>query len=275
MFTEMLLRVVVAVGCLLPLALVAFVGRERLASFRREWRQRLRESAPVVAVLAVVLVVNRLLRSSAPRLSDEVGVHMTSTLYDLEGEFVFVFQSIETPALTAYFSVVYVYGYTFLLVFPILAYVALSDTVRLRRLLAAYALNYAIGLACYLVVIALGPRNVMPEAFAETMLYNSNPEYQHLTRQVNRYTNVFPSLHTSLSATVAIFAYRTRSTYSAWFPVAGVLAVSVAISTMYLGMHWATDVVAGIVLAAVSVVLSVSLVGRGWASTLRERVGLE
>jgi len=70
------------------------------------------------------------------------------------------------------------------------------------------------------------------------MLCDTNPEYQYLTREVNTSTNVFPSLHTSLSATVAAFAWQTRSEFPKWLPVAVVLAASVAISTMYLGIHW-------------------------------------
>ena len=260
MFTQVLTRLVVVVGLLLPLALAAFVGRERLETLRREWKPRLRTSGPVIAGLLVVLACNRVARQVGPKLSRKVGLHMTERFYALEGEFVLVFQAIESPMVTTYFTASYVYGYAFLLVFPIVAYFALSETRPFRRLLTAYALNYAIGLVLYVLVIAYGPRNVMPDALAETMLYDASPEYQHLTREVNRNSNVFPSLHTSLAATVAAFAYATRGAYPRWFPVAVALATSVVVSTMYLGIHWAIDVGAGLVLAAVCVALSDRLV---------------
>ncbi|EMA34103.1 phosphatase PAP2 family protein [Halobiforma nitratireducens] len=266
MFTEILGRVAVVIVFLLPISVVALVGRDRLSALRREWRDRLRVSWPIVTVLIAVLLLNRVMRWSARRITDRVGIHMTETFYGLEGEFILVFQSLEAPAVTTYFTLIYVYGYTFMLLFPVVAYFALSDTRPFRRLLAAYALNYAIGLVFYLVVIALGPRNVMPDVLGQTMLYDTSPEYQHLTREVNRATNVFPSLHTSLSATVAVFAYWTRDEYPRWAPVAVVLALSVWISTMYLGLHWAIDVLAGLVLAGVCVGLSQLLVGR-WSVT--------
>ncbi|AGB36893.1 phosphatase PAP2 family protein [Natronococcus occultus] len=270
--TQVLTQVAAVVAFLLVVSVAAFVGRERLVATVREWRPRVRASAPAFAVLLVVLWLNRVMRQAGPGISERIGVHMTETFYDLEGEFVLVFQSIATGELTAYFSFIYVYGYAFLLIFPGIAYFALSDTRAFRRLLTAYSLNYVIGLAFYLLVIAYGPRNVMPEELTVTMLYDNSPEYQHLTREVNRNTNVFPSLHTSLAATVGIFAYETRSSYPKWFPIAVVLAVSVALSTMYLGIHWAIDVVAGLALAVGSVWLSNVLVGRRSIAELRRDV---
>lgn len=194
MLAEVLAQLVVAILILLPVSVVVFIDRQRLARTRSEWRHRLRTAAPIIAVLLVVLLINRVARQTAPEVSREVGIHLTAAFYNIEGEFILLFQSIQTAETTAYFSAVYVYGYTFLLIFPIIAYFTLSDTRTFRRLLAAYALNYAIGLLLYVLVIAYGPRNVMPAELTERMLYDTNPQYQYLTREVNSSTNVFPSL---------------------------------------------------------------------------------
>lgn len=262
MLAEVLTQLVIVISILLPIAIAVFIGRKRLARTRAEWRTRLRDATPAIGALLVVLLINRLARQRAPRLSREIGLHLTSELYNIEGEFILLFQSIATPETTAYFSLIYIYGYAFLLIFPPIAYFTLSETRTFRRLLTAYALNYVIGLVLYIFVIAYGPRNLMPAEVAETMLFDTNPQYRYLTREINSNTNVFPSLHTSLSATVATFAAMTRSTFPKWFPIAVVLAASVAISTMFLGIHWGIDVVGGLLLAALCVVLSDRLVGR-------------
>ncbi|WP_226040963.1 phosphatase PAP2 family protein [Natrinema sp. DC36] len=272
MLAEVLTQLVVVIAILVPVSIIVFIGRERLARTRSEWRTRLKTTAPVIAVLIVVLLINRVARQTAPKLSRQIGIRLTSAFYNIEGEFILVFQTIQTPETSAYFSSVYVYGYTFLLIFPVIAYFTLSDTRVFRRLLTAYALNYAIGLVLYIFVIAYGPRNLMPAELMERMLYNTNPEYQYLTREVNASTNVFPSLHTSLSATVAAFAWQTRSAFPKWFPIAVVLAASVAISTMYLGIHWGIDVAAGLLLAALCVSLSDRLVGRWTLEELATKV---
>ncbi len=270
MFFRVLAQVTAVIALMLAVGLVVVVGRDRLRETRREYLSRLRAAAPIALVLATTLALNGVVRGVLYEFSWAVGWEATWAIYELEGQFIVWIQSLATPPVTAYFSFIYVYGYVFLLVFPVVAYFALADTGPLRLLFASYTFNYVLGLVCYTLVIAYGPRNVMPDLIS-SLLYETYPHYQLLTRQVNRNVNVFPSLHTSLAATVAILAYRTRDVYPRWTPIALVLAVSVAISTMYLGIHWAVDVVAGIALAYVSVVLADRLVGN--VSLVTERLG--
>ncbi len=260
MLRELLVEVSLIVSVACVLGAVTIVGRNRLSVLADEFKPRLKEVGPYLVVLLAVLALNSAVRDSAQELSWAINLNITHSIAALEGEFVAVIQSFESELLTAYFSAIYVYGYVFLLVFPLLAYVALSERTTLKRLIAAYSLNYFIGLTLYIIFIAYGPRNVNPELFAN-LLYDTNAQYQFLTSEVNANTNVFPSLHTSLSATVAIFAYKTREEYPFWLAIATVLAVSVVISTMYLGIHWATDVVAGLALAGVCVYLADRYIG--------------
>lgn len=249
------------VGVMLGVATAAFVGRERLAETRADARARLRESAPYLGLLAAVLVVNKLARDTVPEVAWLLGWNITPAIHSLEGAFVADVQSIATPPLTAYFSFSYIYGYVFLLVFPFVAYFALSDRRPLKRTAVAYGLNYSLGLLCYLLFVSYGPRNLLPD-LVEPLLYGTYPETQILTSRVNTNTNVFPSLHTSLSVTAACLAWTTRGDYPRWFAVAVFFAVSVAAATMYLGIHWATDVVAGAALGWFSVYAAERLVTR-------------
>jgi membrane-associated phospholipid phosphatase len=180
------------------------------------------------------------------------GWQITQEIFAIEGELVGVIQSYSHPVADLYFSYTYIYGYIFLVAFPVIAYFVLSDGRPVREITLAYAINYLVGVLCYLLFIAYGPRNVMPD-LVDQVLYLNWPESNLLTREFNANVNVFPSLHTSLSVTVALLAVRTRDSYPLWVPVSSLLACSVAFSTMYLGIHWGIDVLAGIVLAVISV----------------------
>ncbi|WP_253736759.1 phosphatase PAP2 family protein [Halohasta salina] len=253
MLRALVFEVSVVVAALCAVGAVTIVGRTRLTALRVEIQPRLRESAPYLAVLIAVLALNSAVRDYAQEISWFIGLNITDSIEAIEGGFVAAVQSVQTELLTAYFSYVYVFGYVFLLIFPLLAYAALDDRTPFKRLVVAYSFNYLLGLLLYIVFVAYGPRNV---GVAENLLYITNPEYQFLTSAVNTNTNVFPSLHTSLSATVAVFAYRTREAYPIWFGLAIGLAASIILSTMYLGIHWGTDVLVGLGLAALCVGLS-------------------
>ncbi|SDF06670.1 phosphatase PAP2 family protein [Halorientalis regularis] len=255
---ELSARVLGVVGVMLVVASLVFVGPRRLREMRTNIGSRLREAGPAVAVLGGVLAINGFIRDVSTDLSQLIGVRITSTIHAIEGAFVGQIQTVASPALTTYFSNVYVYGYAFLMLFPLVAYLAIDDQRPMRELTVAFILNYGIGLLCYLAFIAYGPRNFMPDV-VEPLLYTHWPRAQLLTSEINRNTNVFPSLHTSLSVTVALMAYRTRDAYPYWLPVAVFMAGSVAVSTMYLGIHWGTDVVAGLLLAVFSVAAAIRI----------------
>jgi membrane-associated phospholipid phosphatase len=248
-------EVVTVVGLLLATTAAVVVGPDRLRRLRWTLRGRVRAALGPIFALAVVLALNAVVRDVGLELSWLVGVNVTAAIYAVEGEFVAWLQSLGTPAVTTVLGYVYVYGYAFLVTFPLVAYLALEDQRYLRATATAYVVNYGVGLVCYVLFIAYGPRNYMPD-MVQSLLYDALPRFQLLTSQINTNTNVFPSLHTSLSATVALLAVRTRDIYPRWLPVAAVLATLVALATMYLGIHWAIDVVAGLVLATGAVAVA-------------------
>ncbi|MGM0448563.1 MAG: phosphatase PAP2 family protein [Methanobacteriota archaeon] len=259
-FLSVLTSVVTWVAAMLAVASVAVIGPARLRETWSGLRDRVWDARRAVAVLCVVLMASGVGRPSLLDVSRLFGFQATALIYGLEGGFVAWIQAtFASPALTAYFSWIYVYGYAFLLAFPAVAYLALPRTTTFRRVLVAYALNYAIGLALYTAVFAHGPRNVMPD-MVTPLLFTTQPDVMALTSEVNVNSNVFPSLHTSLAVTVGTFAVLTREEYPRWTPVAVWLSLSVVVATMYLGIHWLTDVVAGFALAFGSVALAYRLV---------------
>ncbi|QLD85017.1 inositol phosphorylceramide synthase [Natronomonas halophila] len=268
MLQQVLPQLLAVMLVMLATAALVFVGRERLSRTRYEYRDRFSAVAPYVGLLCIVLIANKIARDIGPELSWLIGISITPLLQRVDGvilwplfgtetpQFVMWIQTLATPELTAYFSFIYIYGYVFLLVFPLIAYFALPKPEPLRRTIVAYGANYIIGVLCYIVLIAYGPRLMIPEQ-VDGLLFTHYSEYQFLTKEINDQTNVFPSLHTSMAVTAAHLAWLSRDEYPTWAPLAAVIAVSVVIATMYLGIHWATDVIFGIMLGYVSVRIGV------------------
>ena len=263
------LTVIVLVSLVVVGAIV--LRRQHLQRIHEEFGPRLRVGFPAVALLGLVLLLNALFRPFAEELSWLIGRNITGAIYAVEGEFVYMLQSTLGPRMVTYFAFVYVYGYVLLLVFPLIAYLMMRRLDSFQELTIAYAANYLIGLCLYILFIAYGPRNLIPEIVG-TPMHHTYPEYHMLTSAINLNTNVFPSLHTSLSATVMIFAWRTRKAFPKWLPIAAFLGASIILATMYLAIHWVIDVIAGLGLAALSAWLGVYIHEKGWVRAIGRRV---
>lgn len=276
----LLKQIVLVVGALLLFSSVTIIGLGRLRRLRRNLKSRLVEVYPYMVVLAIVFFLNSYVRTYGEILSWLLDWQITGLIYSIEGNLVANLQSyLTTDFLTlpvvaqlaasiqdatgvipadqviAFFSMVYIYGYVFLMVFPFFAYLAKDEMNTFRHLMLAYAFNYTIGVLCYVLFISYGPRNLLyPEV--QSLMYQWWPRSQILTGEINSNTNVFPSLHSSISVTVALFAYQTRDIYPKWLYISTPIALGVLVSTMFLGIHWGVDVVAGSGLAVVSIALA-------------------
>lgn len=250
---------VACVALLLPLC----VGLDRIrsvASDRDAIATRAVDVAPFFGGLGVVLLVNKGIIRRLEAFSFEYGYRATTAIYAIEGDLVAAVQDALPEWGVYYFGPMYVVGYVVLVAFPVVAY-AFADTLRpLKRIVTAYAVNYAMAMAFYAGVLAYGPRSYgrVPGAdpnaeTVEPLLLDYFSDVTRLTARVNVETNVFPSLHTALSVTVLLVAVSTHEEFPRWTPVAGLFAGSIVLATMFLGIHWAVDVAAGGALAAGSV----------------------
>jgi membrane-associated phospholipid phosphatase len=276
---SVLLIVVGGVILMTMVTSVAVIGVDSLRAARKELRYQLRESGPYIVGLAVIYGLNKLAHEFSDPIAAVIGIEITDTLLAIEGEFVAGLQGLFPDSAVWFFAFAYVFGFAFLLIFPIVAYLLLPTQRHLKELLVAFIINYSAGTVFYTMFIAYGPRNALPNIVAQPM-FDTFPEIMVLTSAINTSSNVFPSLHTSLVITVLIFAWYTREEYPRWLSVCAFFTISIVISTMYLGIHWAIDVVAGVILAAASVYLSRRFVAwaenrKGTRSTRTSRMEAE
>lgn len=252
----LLAEVAVVITIATGITLLVVVGPDVLRERARRVRARVHEGLDAIALVLGVLVVNRFVKPIVPELSWAIGIPITDAIFRIEGSFVAWIQSFAHPWLTAYLAFSYVHLHIFLLFSPFVVYLFAEDARPIRATGIAYAANYALGIICYVVFIAYGPRNYLVGE-VDSLLYTTYPSLRLITQQANVNTNAFPSLHTSMSVTVALLALWTRDRFPRFPIVAVPITLSIVLATMYLGLHWAMDVIAGVVLAAGAVWIGV------------------
>ncbi|MGH7150429.1 MAG: phosphatase PAP2 family protein [Planctomycetota bacterium] len=216
------------------------VARVALAHLGKDRGLRL-----LVAGMAAVIGANFLLTAMDGRFTAVVGRDFAADLHRVEGDVVAGLQrSLGHPLLTALFSWIYVLVYPLLVVASLLVYAARGDGERLRALGAAYFANYVLIQPFYLFFPVTEPAYVAHSGVVngiETIL----PGFMDGYRLTSGIDNCFPSLHTSLSLSVALVAF--SSPYRAWRVLACAAAAATAASTVFLGIHWMADLIAGVV----------------------------
>lgn len=169
----------------------------------------------------------------------------TPSIFKLEGQFVTIFQKLfENTFLTYFLSYYYVVVFTALMIASIFLYSLHKNKKLFYALCYAIMLNYMIAIPFYLFfpvteVHAFNPnvRFLMLDAF---------PTFESEYRPLSGLDNCFPSLHTSLSVTLAVLARRSGNRF--WKIFVPISAAIVIFSIFYLGIHWLTDMCGGLVL---------------------------
>jgi membrane-associated phospholipid phosphatase len=122
----------------------------------------------------------------------------------------------------------------------------------LQRFIFTLTLCYYVSYAGYFAVPALGPRYALAQA--HTVVLETTPISVTIERTLNELEqtkyDVFPSGHTMIAVAVLLAAFRrARDVFWILLPFATLLILS----TVYCRYHYVIDVLAGIVLAVVTV----------------------
>jgi len=251
-----LATVIAIVGLVVVSALVATIAlcidHKRLRRDFTSLDETFFEVFPYFVVIGLTLLFKGIVHEPSLALSRSLDWDITGAIFAIEGLFVAYVQDLTPDLLIPVFSGFYMFGFAYLLIAPILLYFLTTTLRPLKELLVAFTLNYLAGVTLYTIFVAYGPR-LHIASHVEGSMYEVFPETQILTGAVSANTNVFPSLHASLSVIVLLFALQTRDRHPRWMAIASVVATSVVLSTMILGIHWLIDVVAGVALAVACV----------------------
>ncbi|MES2155053.1 MAG: phosphatase PAP2 family protein [bacterium] len=221
------------------------------------WGRLLSRHGLVIAGLLLMLIPEVVESQLDPwvtaHLPAAVQTGPTTFLSGLEGGFHEALQShLSWGWLRPVLTTVYVAGYPFVIVACIVLPVWMDQGRLARRSLAAYAMCFLAALPFYLFVPV--DEVWVHNAHVENIV-NSYPLVRQHLYSFNDVNNCFPSLHTAISTALAALVWQGPMPRA--FRVTMVaLAAAIVFSTMYLGIHWLVDVLAGLLLAAVVVRLA-------------------
>ncbi|WP_449602583.1 phosphatase PAP2 family protein [Paenibacillus sp. Marseille-Q9583] len=247
-----------------PIMALVEIGKEMLRSYK---------FLLLMVGMFGVLVLNKY------ELQIEEKMHLTSDytsfVFGLEGHFVQAVQDIfYSPWLTPIIVFFYIFMLQSVLAASLGVYLLDKNRVMLYATCYAIIINYAVAIPFYLYFPVNEVWSYVPAGVRFTML-DVFPKFEQEYRPLSGLNNCFPSLHTSISVTMALLAFRSGN--RRWMAITSISAVLIVFGIFYLGIHWLTDMIGGTLLAVLASTVGVQLAkltlrGREESLTVRSRI---
>lgn len=168
----------------------------------------------------------------------------------IEGNAVTYIQAFATPWLTYFSAFIYLIGFSVLLMGTFLIFVYKKDAKSLQEFSIAFTLIYLVAYPFYILFPVSVTSNTLPNM--APLLYGLDPSIVKIVHICDpTLDNCFPSLHAALSL-MAMLIILTRTENFGLKALAVFTTISVQFTILYLGIHWITDLIGGIMLAFTS-----------------------
>lgn len=168
----------------------------------------------------------------------------------IEGNAVTYIQAFASPWLTYFSAFVYLIGFSLLLIGTFLIFVYKKDEKGLQEFSIAFTLIYLLAYPFYILFPVSVTSNTLPNM--APLLYGLDPSIVKIVHICDpTLDNCFPSLHAALSL-MAMLIILTRTESVGLKALAVFTTISVQFTILYLGIHWITDLIGGIMLAFTS-----------------------
>ncbi len=179
---------------------------------------------------------------------------LATYILNLEGGKVSMFQSFTNPLLTYVSSFIYLFGFSFLLIFTFVTLIFTRQIRALQEYAIAVAIIYVVAFPFYIFTPVKVTGYTLPNVIP--LLYDLSPIIYNGLRTVDPFfDNCFPSLHAALSILAMLFIM-FKTDLKGFKVVAVFITLAIQFTIFYLGIHWITDFIAGGILALLSYYLA-------------------
>ena len=238
----------------LALASFALQRQGKLAPDSRFARQvdRIKGTLPAVLVLSLTTIAAGMQGGLEYAVQAWHGWDFTPLVFAVEGDIVPRFQAAaRSPALDYLLVTVYTVGAFLFYFVPFFILVGMGRGRNAMRIAFTMAIIWAVGIVFYFFVpvneVWLAAKDPAYGITATNILFERVPSAATSEAYMRAVNNNFPSLHVALSCGIAMALWFGGER---WLAIPGtIIAAGVTVATMYLGIHWVLDVIAGLALA--------------------------
>ena len=198
-------------------------------------------------------------------LMANTNLDMTAWIYAIEGDLVLRIQeAFEARWLSIALTHFYVAGFMFICYVSVFYVAYFDDRWMADRIVLSIAWVYILAVPFYLLFNVRVTGDVIPGM--ETIAYDLTPEIADWFRRIDPFTNGMPSLHIGIPFVVwlCLLRYDEDRRWNRYRHTVLLYTVVTAFTILYLGIHWISDIVGGLLIAAGAVAMTERTVGFVW-----------
>ncbi|MEC7412240.1 MAG: phosphatase PAP2 family protein [Candidatus Thermoplasmatota archaeon] len=198
-------------------------------------------------------------------LMANTNLDMTAWIYAIEGDLVLRIQeAFEARWLSIALTHFYVAGFMFICYVSVFYVAYFDDRWMADRIVLSIAWVYILAVPFYLFFNVRVTGDVIPGM--ETIAYDLTPEIADWFRRIDPFTNGMPSLHIGIPFVVwlCLLRYDEDRRWNRYRHTVLLYTVVTAFTILYLGIHWISDIVGGLLIAAGAVAMTERTVGFVW-----------
>ena len=185
------------------------------------------------------------------------GLDMTPFIYGLEGDLVLEVQQLfEAKWLTVVLTHFYVTGFMFICYVSVFYFAFFDDRWIADRMTLSIAWVYILAIPFYLFFNVRVTGDYIPGM--ETLAYDLTPEISDWFRRIDPFTNGMPSLHIGIPFAVwlCLTRFDEDRRWNKYRALVLAYTLITAFTIIYLGIHWFSDIIGGMLIAALAVAVA-------------------